>query len=72
MGRKILTICLSVLLLATCAITVSAEEFDPGKTGSISVTLTEQYEKTPIAGAELSVYYIATVGINGDKKLNYI
>ena len=72
MGRKILTICLSVLLLATCAITVSAEEFDLGKTGSISVTLTEQYEKTPIAGAELSVYHIATVGINTDKKLNYI
>ena len=72
MGRKILTICLSVLLLATCAITVSAEEFDLGKTGSISVTLTEQYEKTPIAGAELSVYHIATVGINTEKKLNYI
>ena len=33
---------------------------------------TEQYEKTPIAGAELSVYHIATVGINTDKKLNYI
>ena len=61
-----------MLLLIICAFTVSAEEFDSGKTGSISVTLTEQYEKTPIAGAELSVYHIATVGINTDKKLNYI
>ena len=72
MGRKIRTLCLAVLLLVTGVIPVFAEEFDPGRTGSISVTLTEQYEKTPIAGAELSVYYIATVGINSDGKLNYI
>ena len=72
MGRKILSLCLTALLLVTCVVTVSAVEFDPGKTGSISVTLTEQYEKTPIVGAELSVYYIATVGINTDKQLNYI
>lgn len=72
MGHKIITVCLTVLLFVASVITVSAEEFDPGKTGSISVTLAEQYEKTPIAGAELSVYYIATVGINTDKKLNYV
>ena len=72
MGRKILTVCLVVLLLVASVITVSAEEFDPEKTASISVTLAEQYEKTPIAGAELSVYYIATVGINTDRNLNYI
>ena len=72
MGRKILSLCLTVLLLMTCMITTSAEEFDPGKTGSISVTLTEQYEKKPIAGVELSVYYVATVGINTSGKLNYI
>jgi uncharacterized surface anchored protein len=71
MGRKILTLCLAVLLLVSCVITVSAAEFDPEKTGSISVTLTEQYEKTPIADAELSVYYIATVDINADGKLHY-
>ena len=72
MGRKIVCLCLAILLLAFCGIAVSAEEFDPLKTGSVSVTLTEQYEKTPIAGAELSLYYIATVGINTDGKLNYI
>lgn len=72
MGRKIVVLCLTVVMLVTCVFTVSAEEFDPAKTGSISVTLTEQYEKAPIAGVELSVYHIATVGINTDKKLNYI
>ena len=72
MERKTVVLCLTVLLLITCVFPVSAEEFDPAKTGSISVTLAEQYEKTPIAGAELSLYYIATVGINAEKKLNYI
>lgn len=72
MGRKILCVCFAVMLLAVCVATVSAEEFNPGKTGSISVTLTEQNEKTPVVGAELSVYYIATVGINTDGKLNYV
>ena len=72
MGRKTLTLFVTVLLIIICVITVSAEEFDPGKTGSVSVTLTEQYDKTPIVGAELSVYYIATVGINTDGNLNYI
>ena len=72
MGRKIRASFVTALLIITCVITVSAEEFDPGKTGSVSVTLTEQYEKTPIVGAELSAYYIATVGINTDGNLNYI
>ena len=72
MGRKLLTLCLAVLLTLTCAVTTLAEELDYEKTGSISVTLTEQYEKTPIVGAELSVYFIATVGINTDGNLNYV
>ena len=72
MGYKLLSLFLTVLLIITCVIAVSAEEFDPEKTGSVSVTLREQYEKTPIAGAQLSVYYIATVGINTDGNLNYI
>lgn len=72
MNRKILTLCMAALLLAACVLTVSAEEFDPGRAGSISVTLTEQSGEAPIVGAELSVYYIATVGINTDGNLNYI
>ena len=72
MERKIPALVLTVLLILTCVMRVGAEEFEAGKTGSISVTLTEQYHKMPISGAELSVYYIASVGINTDDKLNYI
>ncbi|MBR5474258.1 MAG: Cna B-type domain-containing protein [Lachnospiraceae bacterium] len=72
MKRKILALFMMMLLSFSCATTVSAQEFDHEKKGSISVTLTEQSEKTPIVGAELSVYYIATVGINTDGKLNYM
>lgn len=72
MSRKILALCLTTLLMLSCVCFVSAEEFDPHRTGSISVTLREQYEKTPIPGAELTLYYIATVGINTDGQLNYI
>ena len=71
MRRKILIVCMTVLLVITCMSTVWAEEFDPEKTGSVSVTLTEQYEKTPIAGAQLRIYYIATVGANAEGNLHY-
>ena len=72
MGRKILALFAMVLFIITCVNTVAAEEFDPGKTGSISVTLTEQYDKEPIVGAELSVYFVAAVYINTNGNLNYI
>ena len=72
MGRKLLAILMMLLLILISTISVSAEEFDPLRSGAISVHLTEQSEKTPIAQAELSLYYIATVGINTDGILNYI
>ena len=72
MGHKLLALLVATWLIITCVIPISAEEFDYGKTGSITVTLTEQTEKTPIAGARLSVYYIASVGINTAGNLNYI
>ena len=72
MGRKILALFAMALLIITCVNTVAAEEFDPGKTGAISVTLTEQYDKEPIVGAELSVYFVAAVYINTNGNLNYI
>ena len=71
MNRKIITFCLTILLLLTCSYTVFAEEFDWGKTGSISVTLIEQEQNEPIVGAELSVYYIATVMLDADRNLIY-
>ena len=71
MARKILTTFVVVLLIIACNITASAVDFDKSKNGTISVTLTEQYEKTPIIGAELRVYYIATVTANKDGSLSY-
>ena len=71
MGRRMLVICFALALLLTCSIPVSAEELDTERTGTISVTLMEQYGKIPIVGAELSLYYIATVSQNADGKLMY-
>lgn len=71
MSRKIITFCVTIILLLTCSYTVFAEEFDLGKTGSISVTLIEQKQNEPIVGAELSVYYVATVVMDADGNLIY-
>ena len=70
MRRKVLTLCVTVLMILTCSLTVFAQDFDPGKTGSVSVTLTEQYDKDPIVGAELSVYYVATAHMNTNGNLS--
>lgn len=72
MRRKLFLLSIALLLVITSVTTAFAADFDPLQPGSITVTLTEQYEKTPIVGAQLQVYYIATVGINTDGNLNYI
>ena len=71
MSRKVIAVCVTVLLLFTCSYTAFAEAFDKDKTGAISVTLIEQERKEPIVGAELSVYHIATVMQNEDGDLLY-
>ena len=71
MNRKIIIFCVTILLLLTCSYTVFAEDFDKNKTGSISVTLIEQKQNEPIVGAELSVYYVATVMLDADGNLIY-
>lgn len=71
MRRKIITLCIAVLLFLPCSFTVRAQDFDIQKTGSVSVTLTEQYKKEPIVGAELSVYYVAKVCENENGNLCY-
>ena len=72
MRRKIITLCVTALLILTCSLTVFAQDFDPEKTGAISVTLTEQYDKEPIVGAQLCVYYVATVYRNANGNLSYV
>ena len=71
MSRKIITFCVTILLILTCSYTVFAEEFDQSKTGSISVTLIEKKQNEPIVGAELSVYYVATVVMDMNGNLIY-
>ena len=71
MGRKLILICVTLLLIFTCCDTAFAEEFDRYKRGSISVTLTEQKQNEPIVGAEISVYHIANVTINREGNLIY-
>lgn len=70
MARRIFALCLAISLLG-CAATAFAEEWDDTRTGAISVTLLEQHEKQPIAGAELAVYYVAAVARNQAGKLTY-
>ena len=71
MSHKIITFCVTILLILTCSYTVFAEEFDQSKTGSISVTLIEKKQNEPIVGAELSVYYVATAILDADGNLIY-
>ncbi|MBR6534515.1 MAG: Cna B-type domain-containing protein [Clostridia bacterium] len=71
MHRKIITLCMTVLLILSCSLTSFAQDHNSKKTGSISVTLTEQYDKEPIIGAELSVYYVATVHIDANGTSSY-
>ena len=72
MGRKLLALWLCVLLVAACVTTAFAEKFDSTKIGSISVTLTDPNGKTPIVGAELSIYHVATVSLNTSGNLSYV
>lgn len=72
MRRKVIIVCVTALLILTCSFTTFAQDFAPEKTGSISVTLTEQYKKEPIVGAELSVYYVATVHMNMNGNLSHV
>ncbi|MBE6541126.1 MAG: Cna B-type domain-containing protein [Ruminococcaceae bacterium] len=65
MRIKIIYICIAAIFILSMPITAFAQEFDANRIGSISVTLTEQ------AGAELSVYYVATVKINERGNLSY-
>ena len=71
MSRKIIIFCLTILLISTCSYTVFAEEYNPNLTGSISVTLTDKKQSEAIVGAELSLYYVATVIMDENENLIY-
>ena len=71
MRRKYLWIILAVWLLLAMPMTVFAQDYDSDGVGSISVTLIDRDRKTPITGAELSLYYVATVSLNSNNNLSY-
>ena len=71
MSRKIIIFCLTILLISTCSYTVFAEEYNPNLTGSILVTLTDKKQSEAIVGAELSLYYVATVIMDENGNLIY-
>ena len=71
MRHKVISFLLIVWLLFTMPTTAFAQNFDAKRLGSISVTLMSQDGKTPIAGAELSLYFVASANLNNKNNLSY-
>lgn len=71
MRNKTISFCLVVVLLTALPITAYAQDLDFNQKGSIRVALVEKNGNTPIAGAELSVYHVATVALNSKGNLSY-
>lgn len=72
MRYKLITLCMTVFLILSSSLAVFAQDFEPDKTGSVFVTLTKQADKTPIVGAELSIYHIATPFTDEGGNLDYL
>ena len=71
MGRKLMSVFLIAWVLFLMPMTAYAQNFDSDRVGSISVTLMDQDGETPIPGAELSLYHVATVTLNSNNNLSY-
>lgn len=71
MRHKLIPVCLIVWILLMMPMLAFAQNFDAQRFGSISVTLMEQDGKTSIAGAEFSLYYVASVNLNSKNNLSY-
>lgn len=72
MKRKMMSVCLLILLLPVFSLTAMAQQIDYSKNGSISVTMVSPDGMHPMAGAEFSVYYVAAAATDADGKLTYI
>ena len=72
MGRKLTAFCMAICFVFAMSVNSFAEDFNKNRLGSISVTLVEQNGKTPVSGAELSVYHVATVSLNESGNLSYV
>lgn len=71
MRNKIISVCLIAVLLIPLPITAYAQNLDFNQLGSIRVTLLEKNGTSPIVGAELSIYHVATVALNSSGNLSY-
>ena len=71
MRHKLISFFLIAWILFMMPITAFAQAFDSDRVGSISVTLMDHDGKTPISGAELSLYHVATVSLNSKNNLSY-
>ena len=72
MRNKLIPVCLVLLLLLTVfPVSAATGEFDPDQKGSVSVSLVSPNPEQPVVGAELSVYYVATVSTDGQGNLYY-
>ena len=72
MKRKLLSLCVVVLLTFALSVSAFASEFQADRLGSVSVTLLEPNRKTPVADVELSLYYVASVKESQEGKLLYV
>lgn len=71
MRRKLISIFLILWIWLAVPMAAYAQTFEPDRMGSVSVTLVDRDSKTPIVGAELSLFYVATVGLNSEDHLSY-
>lgn len=71
MKNKWISLFLVLAFLLAFSGTVAAEEWDPSRAGTISVTLVSKDGETPMEGAELLVYHVATVTCDPEGKLFY-
>ena len=70
MRHKIIFFCMILWLALAMPMTAVAGELDTGKTGSLTVSLVEPVSGTPMAGAEISLYYVASAQ-GGSSNLKY-
>ena len=71
MRNKLIIFCLMFLLLTAFPLPVAAQAFEPDRRGSISVVLASPDGAESMEGAELSVFYVATVGTDANGTLFY-
>lgn len=57
--NKIVSALFVLMLMVSLVFSVSAEEFDPSRLGSITITLRNQQDKLPVAGGEIALYKVA-------------